>query len=399
MITSNRSVEAMLGEIKDLKGDSLRLPLPRRLALKPVTAFFKMAYGESWNAIMSESKKEVSAFEVLEKIYQTPELSERIKMMGDSPATLHSMLISLRHLAVNAPIMTVSEALYDLVADTKIKDDVPAKFFCAPFKTTYIEFNDASHRENARLDLVAAGIPSKCEGCYIHEKYFSILPPVSQEAVEILQLDRSKPVRVVEIGFSASPFQNSSLNEETDMAIAFNALDFCVIYIQDEDEPFKEIFERHFEFFRFCNPNFRTLTSEQVTTFEAYTSRNFSLLTKILFYMHVEKRERKEIREMSDLENKLESVADKKKDKIKKQINRSYDRIVIGPQSYMPIMERLESIGSKGSIAVHFRRGYFGIRWTGAGQAKIASLVRVKEAIVNGEMAKQPRERKNYVIR
>lgn len=399
MITSNTSVEIMLQEIKSLKGDSLRLPLPRRLALEPVTAFFRMAYGDSWETIMRESQKELSAFEILKIIQDSPQLSARIKQMGDSPATLHSMLISLRHLASKAPIMTVSEALYDLVADTKIKDNVPAKFFCAPFKTTYIEFNDAAYREHAKLNVVAAGIPSKCEGCYIHEKHFPILPPVSQEAVDILQLDRSKPVRVIELGFSASPFQNLDLNEETDLAIAFNALDFCVIYIQDEDEPFKEIFERHFEFFRACNPNFSKLSAEQVRIFEEYTSRNFSLLTKILFYMHVEKRDRKEIKDMSELEKKLSTVAEKKREKIRKQISRSYDRIVIGPQKYIPLSDRVESKGLRGSIAVHFRRGYFGIRWVGTGQAKVTSLVRIKEAIVNGEMAKDPQERKNYVIR
>lgn len=399
MTPSKQQLQMMLSQLAELKGDTLRLPLPSRFALPPVQMLFSSMFSEAWEYMLAMSRREVSAFEVVEEVISNPKFKAALDRTGESPGSLNSFLISLRHFAVNAPIMTVSEALYDLMGDTKINADIPAKFFTAPFKTVYLEFNESSHRERGKQRVTAVGSPALCEGCYIQEKIFPVLPPVSQVAAEILELDRNKPVRIIDLGFSASPFQNKTLNEGP-LTVSYNAIDYCTIYIQDEDEPLKDILDRHYSFFRASNPHFQNLPKAESDLFEAYSHSNFELVTKILFYLHVEKKERRTVKAKSELQDRLSKVAGKKKEKLQKQINRSYDRISIGPLSYTPIKDRFPESKGGGKKAVHVRRGYFGIRWIGTGQAKVATLRKVKETIINEKLiADTPQPiKKNYII-
>lgn len=395
------TIKSVLKNIFEMRGDTLRLPMPRRAQLEPVIALKKLMFGDYWPVLCDFAKQEISTQEIMPRLDADPEFVKVRDKIGLQMASMTTTLMILRQQMSNAPIMTVSEGLAQLLEDTNISDDVPAKFFTVPFKTTFIEFDPAENRGNSRFFVTAAGIKSACEGCYVQERHFDVFPKISMDAINSLELDSKKPVRMIELGFAASPFNNPAI-DHIEAQAAYDAIDFAGIYIQDEDEPIKEVLERHFNHYRARLDTSPSLSAEGVKEFERHFSENFTFLTKVLFYLHIERKEQRKITDASDLEARINKVAEKKRDKLRRQLNRSYDHIVIGPAAYTPISERIE-VGElpKGSKkAPHFRRGTIGIRWVGTGAAKEATLVRIKESLVNRHLL-DPNAvpRKNYIIK
>jgi hypothetical protein len=126
------------------------------------------------------------------------------------------------------------------------------------------------------------------------------------------------------------------------------------------------------------------LSQAEKAEFREELHNNCSRLMKALFYLHVDRKTQVVQRDASDLQKRLDGVGASKKSKIAKQLNKAYDRILIGPEKYVPIAERFEVDSTlKGRRAPHYRRGYFGLRWVGTGQAKTTELTRISETIVN----------------
>lgn len=396
-------ISKLISSLRDLNGDVLRLPLPRRAELEPVLAYRKLFLGSEWGLIESYCKKEKSTVEMMNILENTPGLMEKFKGMGIDQGTMNSNLFILRHLAMKAPIMTVSEGLAQMLLDTNIKDDVPARFFAPPFRTVYIEFNEADKRHLANHYVAASGALSACEGCYVQESYFEKPMRMSREAMDAIDIDPNKPLRIVEIGFTASPYNDQRTMKDTSgIPVVSDQVDFATIYIQDEDEPIKEILEKHFNHFRNTVMKSNFLSEKNSHQFEKLFTENFSFLSKVLFYLHLEKNERVSVRDASELEERIKSIGLKKQNKLKRQLQRKYDHIIIGPLQYTPISARI----ARGAVpsrtkAPHYRRGSFAIRWKGTGQAKIPVMTRIKESIVNEHLLTDDpvKKKRDYVIK
>jgi hypothetical protein len=81
-----------------------------------------------------------------------------------------------------------------MLEDTRVKDNIPAKFFTPPFRTSYIEFEPAEDRR-----VLAMNKPEKTdlvEGCYLQERLLDKLPEITRHEREYLHLDPNAPVRV-----------------------------------------------------------------------------------------------------------------------------------------------------------------------------------------------------------
>lgn len=389
-------INKLMKELLDIKGDALRLPLPRRIELEPVQKILSVMWGPYWNIACELAKKELQSGEMISQLHNLPGFEAHFKKIGNK-GSLISNIISMRHTMAKAPIFTVSDALSKMLDDTVIGKDIPAKFFVAPFKTCYIEFNPSERREDANLELVATGIPSKCEGSFIQENSYDVLPRMDRHTIEALELDTKKPVRILDIGFSASPFNNPNL--KNDIPIAMDAMDFATIYIQDEDESINDLLHRHYNYYSNRNVGERYISTDHEDAFKKQFEMSFSALSRVLFYLHVESRDIRKETPKADLENKIRGVSEKKKDKLKRQLNRTYDRIVIGPREYTPIDERISATQFKGKVRPHYRRATIGVRWVGTGKEKRPELRRIKESVVNSHLLKGDEERRDYLIR
>lgn len=369
----------MIRRIEELKGDTLNLPLPRRMELPAIDHYRNLFLIDANPVIERCLLQNYTLAHFLATSRGEPSLSVMRPQYNDG--AFRTMFMVSRHQFFKGPIYTVSEGLSGLLADTKVRENIPIRYFAPPMRNCYIEFTPAEKRHECPFRVEAAGLKAILEGCYLQETTHDVLPEMATEARELLELDPQAKTRILEVGFTASPV---GLHGDRSTAL-LDTIDTISIYIQDEDEPFGEVLRRHQQ----LNQHWKVIATNEYQDLFETLQKNIAQLSKILFYLSVEREERRVINEASDLEKKLKGVADKKKPKVEKMITRAYDRIVVGPKSYTPIRDRIASQNlPAGTKTPHYRAGYFGIRWIGSGSAKHTELRRVKEAFINEELLK-----------
>lgn len=384
-------------EIMDLGPESVSLPLPRRFNLTPLRLMNEEIMGPSLDFFKDHARRQSSSTDMLMELIERKDLQNYFAGLGMSHSDLRMMHIRARHHFFKAPMFTVAPGLKKMLKDTGIKDNVPAKFFTAPFKTCYLEFDPAEDRRVLAMSKV--GDSDLVEGCFIQEKMMDVPPQLSREDREILEIDPKAPVRVVDVAFSYSPINSSNRQIQNAPAVIADKLEYIQILIQDESEPIIDVLERSIQFSLQRGSAMDSVDLIGRQAFAESLRENFSRLAKVLFYMHVERKAQVIQTPAKDLEDRIKGVGDKKRPKLERMLNRTYDRIVVGPMTYTPLSMRPEQgEAPKGTKAPHYRSGYFGIRWKGAGQAKMPELVRVKEAIIN-EHRLSDRTEREYEIR
>lgn len=384
-------------EIMDLGPESVSLPLPRRFNLTPLRLMNEEIMGPSLDFFKDHARRQSSSTDMLMELIERKDLQNYFAGLGMSHSDLRMMHIRARHHFFKAPMFTVAPGLKKMLKDTGIKDNVPAKFFTAPFKTCYLEFDPAEDRRVLAMSKV--GDSDLVEGCFIQEKMMDVPPQLSREDREILEIDPKAPVRVVDVAFSYSPINSSNRQIQNAPAVIADKLEYIQILIQDESEPIIDVLERSIKFSLQRGSAMDSVDLIGRQAFAESLRENFSRLAKVLFYMHVERKAQVIQTPAKDLEDRIKGVGDKKRPKLERMLNRTYDRIVVGPMTYTPLSMRPEQgEAPKGTKAPHYRSGYFGIRWKGTGQAKMPELVRVKEAIIN-EHRLSDRTEREYEIR
>lgn len=400
---ANTNMTQLAKDIAAMTGDSLLLCAARRQSLAPIVELRKAMLGILWEPLADACKKGMSSEEALGSLLKTPAYKARVLEMGLYGNMFSFNYVVMRQVVSKAPIFTVSPALTLILEDTGIKDNVPVRYFAAPAATCFIEFEPPEGRFASEFKTYAEGKSRICEGCYVQETKFDKLPDVSSIAREVLELDPHAPVRVVNVSFTASPLEMGKAKGSSSLSghVGDDTVDFFNLFIQDEDEPLSSLVERHVRFYAMRNADEKDLSDSQFSAFNENFNRNLMHLSKILFYLNVEKRQQVTIKEATDIEKRIHGVAEKKQRKLVQQLNRVYDRIVVGPAHYTPISRRMESGDlPKGTRRPHYRRGYFGIRHVGSGQAKHTELVRVKEALINEQLLKDADlQSRDYEIR
>lgn len=378
-------IRALHQQITEMGPDTSSLPLPRRFGLTPLRLMNEAIMGVSLDFFKDHARRESSTSEMLSEFLDNRDLKIFMKERGMSYSDMRMMHIRARHQYTNAPIFTVAPGLKSMLEDTRVKDNIPAKFFAPPFKTSYLEFEPAEDRR-----VLAMSNPEKkdlVEGCYLQERVLDRLPETTRAEREFLHLDPNAPVRVIDVAFTYSGINSSIKQVQNVMPVIADKLDYIQLFVQDETEPVAELLDRaiRYSLSRSSSKDDDGLSDMIVSNkFQEAMRENFSRLSKILFYMHVDRKSQVSQTPAKDLEDRIRAVGDKKKPKLERMLTRTYDRIVVGPMTYIPIAQRMVVEGGiKGQKAPHYRSGYFGIRWKGNGQAKTPELVRVSEAKIN----------------
>jgi hypothetical protein len=398
---ASQNITQLAKDIAAMTGDSLLLCAARRQSFASMIELRKATLGVLWEPLVASCKNEMSSEEALSHLLLVPELKDKVLKMGLIGNTFAANYVVMRHFTKKAPVFAVSPALTQLLADTGVKDNVPVRYFAAPAATCYIEFEPPEGRLASSFKTYAEGKFRTCEGCYVQETKLDRLLEVSKTAREALELDPHAPVRIVNVSFTASPVESGGASESVTGYFADDRVDYFNLFIQDENESLSSLVDRHVRFYAMRNADEQQLSDSEFSSFNENFHRNLMHLSKILFYLNVDKRQQVTIKDATDLEKRINSVAEKKQRKLIQQLNRVYDRIVVGPSHYTPITRRMESGDlPKGTRKPHYRRGYFGIRHVGTGQAKHTELVRVKEALINEQLLKDAElHTKDYEIR
>jgi hypothetical protein len=393
-------IRALHEQIRDIGPEASTLPLPRRFGLTPLRLMNEAMMGDSIDFFKDHARRETSTSDMLAEFLERKDLLGWLNGTGMSFSDMRMMHIRARHQYSNAPIFTVAPGLKSMLEDTRVKDNIPAKFFAPPFRTSYLEFEPAEDRRV--LVMTKPEQKDLVEGCYLQERLLDKLPEMTRDEREFLHLDPNAPVRVIDVAFTYSGMNSSLKQVQNTMPVIADKMDYIQLFIQDETEPVAELLERavKFSMSRSNGKNDNGLPDMIASNkFAEVMRENFSKLSKILFYMHVDRKSQVKQTPAKDLEERIRGVGDKKKPKLERMLTRTYDRIVVGPMTYVPISQRVAAEGGiKGHKAPHYRSGYFGIRWKGHGQAKTPELVRVSEARINEHLLTTRPERE-YEIR
>jgi hypothetical protein len=390
-------LRTLVRQIVEIGPEAAVLPLPRRFKITPLRLLNEETMGPALDFFKEHAKRESCTTSMLLSLIERPDLADYFKQQGTSFSTLRMMQIRARHEYTKAPIFTVAPGLKAMLKETGLKGNIPAKFFTGPFRTSYLEFDPAEDRRVLAMSKTEPG--DLVEGVFFQEQVLETPPPMPQHQREILELDPHKPVRVIDVAFTYSPINSADKAVKGAPLVLGDRMSYIQIYVQDELEPIAELLERSIHFAASDARGMETVGAENVEAFKETLRTNFSKLTKILFYMHVERKAQVKQTPAKELEERILSVGDKKKPKLQRMLNRTYDRIVVGPMTYVPLADRL-SPGDKikGRKRTHYRTSYFAIRWNGSGQAKVPELTKIKESIINEDHLKERPERE-YEIR
>lgn len=402
---NNQQQQAMIDALSAIKGPALSMPMAKRGQLKETEAFREAFMGQWIEVINHMALHGRSAHQIMGSLTNEPSFVEILKKKKLSTSSIITLMMMCRHIQKKAPILTVNPHLDDLLEDTGIKNNIPSQFFAPPYPECFVEFDPAENRSQSRHKTYSGNMVKIIEGAFVQETRFDRLPNVSMRTREHLELDPNASCRMIEVGFSISPVDNAQAIG-TSMPVAYDAVNLMTIYIQDEQEPISEVLDRHLALHSINLGESLVNSDQDSDAFAKEMKESFAYLSKVLFYLNVEKGNRKHEPVASSLEERIKKTAPKKQDKLKRQLTRSYDRIVIGPESYTPLSKQVGQVEVlSGSKAPHFRRGYFGIRWKGAGENKKPELVRVSHTIINehlltnrGKMKKNV-SAKSYLIK
>lgn len=286
---------------------------------------------------------------------------------------LKAQYCMIRHDVCKGSTYTLNENISLQLAETKIKKNIPVKFLRPPMASCYLEFDKPENRAKSDHKMDFGTGYFICEGCYIQETRHTSGRALPRNVIDNFEIDPSQPVREMRITFTESPVgRHPSPRLDTCHYIDF--------YIQDEEESVLALVDRAVSAISNAKP------FEERGQFVKGLTEALNFVAKVLFYIYVGRKETKLFRpfnEATELAKKIEGVADKKKRKLEQRLARTYDRIILGPEVYVPMEKRPEATATRGKQGFHYRSAYFGVRWRGTGQAKEAVLTHVDSYVVN----------------
>lgn len=379
-------------DAKALPNSLCRLPLPKRLALPEVQMLKKAITGNLGVVIDTLVESKMNTKQICDAIYSNQTHMESIRAAGISKVSLEGLVIASRFENDQAPIFTLRDSLNKRLADIEIGKEVPVNFLRPPYECCFIEFGEAEHREQSQFTTYASGTNKILEGAYCINHPISSLKKISDQAIEILELDRSQPGRVIELCFTASPYShiNDGSNNGSVMA---DHCDIISLIIQDENESIESILEKHIKLAMVKENSLESVVFGASGVNQQFFDSlriNLNQLVKALLYIHSDRKVELKETEYSDLSKRVDAMKSSKKlPKLKKQMQRAYDRVLIGPKAkYIPLTETLDQIQLKTGTRPHLRRGYLGIRWTQKGRTT-AKITWVKPSVINAGKIKE----------
>lgn len=397
MISYEASLNQMLDFVNAVGDEYQYLPHPRRWSLPSMQSFNAVLYKEALPVLHRYAKSEGAGRDALKSVSQDSsalgKISERSSFAVDQ---LQVFYMLSRHQLLKAPIFTVSEPLRKMLEDTGVKADIPATFLRPPFRTCYVELESAeSRREKIRA---GASTDLYVEGCYLQEHTMEDLTSLdmTDQSLQMMGLDRGKPARVLDVGFTW--FSAPRPDDVDKNYLASHACVNISLYIQDENESITRLIKRQLDLYKSKHFEQGGDLFELNKRFE-FVRDNIVSLAKTLLYLNLNIKDRAVENPATDFDVKLREVGARKRDKVERQAAKVYNRIIVGPKSYVPLALRIQDGDvEKGRKRPHFRRGFFSVRWHGPREDQHPVLHRIPETLVNKELMFEASHR-DYEIR
>lgn len=374
MLTSSQSQKLVeiMDAAKKLSEESLKLPLPRRFSLELTQDYFQTFLGGKITTIDVLVKEDMALGDISKVLVDETRHGEWLKQMGINCRSLEQMLQMRRFQLDKAPIFTYRESLCLKLDDMDIGAKVPMAMLKPPYRNTYIEFGPAETRGKLGYQVLSDETPMPLEGAYVsfHEEANASI--LTERGKQVLSIDDKLPLRCMEITFSGSPL---GLPKEKQTVIADLAA-YISLYWTNDDQTIEDTLEKHF-----------TLLSQRDNVsggMRKSLEENIRRLAKALLYLITGNRQRVEETPEKDLSKRLDALKNPAKArKVRNQILRVYDRVLIGPDKpYVPLSDRIQGVKTRTGVQPHFRRAHWSTRWSGRGKT-VLKPVEIGMTLVN----------------
>jgi len=308
------------------------------------------------------------------------------EMAGGSLGSFILMMALSRLRAHGKAIFKITPALQTLLDETDIGADLPASFFRPPYDFIYLEFAQPN------LFYVFNKISGNhlCEGAYVasydipaYHEIFSI-----PERNRYLNLDPSKPIRLVELVITGSPVGKQSALDDASKDL--------ILFIQDEDECLQNLLDRHIDFFKsphgYCRPGVEAFNPNEADSFKAIIFG----LAKALLYLNLPESIQEKQADRTDLEKRIALLSNKKSSKLKRQLKKTYDKIIVGSTTFQGAGQVYDE--KTGTVKPHWRRGHFRRIRFGEGRTEV-KINWIQPILVNVSGLTDKVEPKSYTVR
>lgn len=206
-------------------------------------------------------------------------------------------------------LIELTPSLAHLLADSDLGGDIPVDQLRPPMPACYILFGEAMKQAIATPS--EASVFNRIEGAYVFES----------------KRDNRRAISVVAI-------------YKIDVAVKLG-VGFIELMIDDEKMPLNEVIRRAFDL-----PDKPGYLKHYDTIVQ--------LCCKVFLYGNLEQARRIEESPFTDAIKQLDRVGPKKASKLRRQVERLYDRVLLGPLALPGHAQR-----QRGETATHWRRGHF----------------------------------------
>lgn len=369
-----RALYAIIQRTKELSTESLKLPLPRRFSLEPTQDYYQTFLGSMLTVIDILVQEDMALADIARGLIEETSYGAWFADKGINRRSLEQMLQMRRFQLRKAPIFTYRKSLCQKLDDMDIGSKVPMALLRPPYNDTYIEFGPAELRGQLGYQVFAAERWNILEGAYVSFHGDADRSILSEKGKQVLSIDEDSPLKCMEIAFTGSPLDA----DEDKQSVLNDTGAYISLYWTDDDQTIEETLKRHFSLIAERD----NVSGEMRRSLE----ENMRRLAKALLYLITGNRYRSEETPERDLSKRLEALKNPAKArKVRSQLMRAYDRVVIGPDApYVPLDERLQGIKHRTGVQPHFRRAHWSTRWSGKGKT-IPRPVQIGITLVNAE--------------
>lgn len=291
-------------------------------------------------------------------------------------AALELFLAPLRFFTHEGRIFEVTSELDNLLALTDIGEHTPIEFFKLPFTSTYLHFGARA----AGLEITAQGQePAALMGAYITELHLQHPEEVKEAELFLQWTGTSHALTCFEITLVGFPHKT----------IADHSCLFLRLYVGEKmnEMTVGEVLDLNFEYHK-ASGTYGTTAEQQQQLKDGITH-----LTKVLLFINSQSVRRETVLEESVLAARLKSLGTKKQGKVKRRMERAYDRITIS----MEASSEASQDESARVVRAHWRRGHFRHQRFGAARAQ-SKLLWIRPMRV-GTLKTEASPAKEYTVR
>jgi hypothetical protein len=358
------------------------LPHPKLAKILKVPEILEAVVGVRGVQVLKEVFKDLTQTKsqlVQEGCVVVPQLRELSALCANPKildfAHLELFLAPLRFWSNGGRLFEVDQELDALLALTDIGDSAPMHYFRLPFPVTYFLFG--AHGGGLKLSAPQSG-ESLILGAYVTE-----LCGVADAGEFAAYSDWAGPNR--EITCYDITFISRPVRFVADLGTAFIRL---YVGPKMRDLTVAEVLALNFK----VSDERKTLGANLET--QAQLRAGLGHLAKVLLHLNTEGAVQRVMNEESELAQRLKGVKAKKIDKLRRRLERTYDRIVITHQRGL---ERDGGLTHSRSPRTHWRRGHF--RHQSFGPGRTQSKLRWIQPMLIGHLTARETESRDYAVK